>query len=156
MVAVIIKKNTCPDNNYLLNACRYVLDERAIAPGGFGVSAYSAETAYAQMKAVREYFNKDSMNPLIHIIISYDNAIPDLTTASAITRVLAQNLAVSNQVLYCTHAKGRGCSCFHAYILINAVSYGNGAIFNSSIPIMQEYCKFVSLMLGQPCRLFFD
>ena len=78
MVAVIIKKNTCPDNNYLLNACRYVLDERAIAPGGFGVSAYSAETAYAQMKAVREYFNKDSMNPLIHIIISYDNAIPDL------------------------------------------------------------------------------
>lgn len=156
MVAVIIKRNTSPENNYLQNACEYVLDERAIALGGFGVTPYSATDAYSQMQAERRYFNKESMNPLIHIIISYDQSVIDADTAARLSRQCASFFSNSYQVLYCAHEKDRSCSNYHTHLVINAVSFVNGAMFNSGIQNMQPFCDFVATITGKYCKLYFE
>lgn len=156
MAKIDVIRNTFGGVNYLQNAVNYVTDERALYGGGYGVNPYDSNTAYNQMMLTRQYFGKVSGNPLVHIVIAYDGSVRDIQTAARFGQQCAQYFACRFQVLYCTHYKDMGCSCFHTHIIINAVSYINGQMIQTGYDEMNAYCSFVTQVTGQKSWFYFD
>ena len=154
-VIVVRKPYNLKEDNYLWNACKYVLDDRAIHPGGYGVSPYKLQTAYEQMLAIKKYYGKTSGNQLIHLIISYDSLVTAEGQACALSCKLASYYQNSYQVLFCTHAKDRSCSNYHMHMIVNSVSYRDGKMFNSSIENMNQFCDYVTNVTGRRSRVYF-
>ena len=87
MVIVKIKRDISGENRYLKNAVRYVHDKKGVPPiflSGNGVDYTSAQKAFDQMYAVKQYFGKTSGNPLVHFMICFDKSV---TTADIATRL---------------------------------------------------------------------
>ena len=82
MAKIDIIRNTYGGLDYLNNALDYVSDCRALYNGGYGVNPYDTEMAYNQMMYTRQYFGKVSGNPLVHIVIAYNNQVKDIGTAA--------------------------------------------------------------------------
>lgn len=82
--------------------------------------------AYNQILAVKGYYGKASRNPLVHIIVVYDDGVKDINTSTRFSQQCAQFFASKFQVLYCTHKKDFQCGNFHTHIIVNSVSYING------------------------------
>ena len=155
-VITIRKPYNLKEDNYLRNACKYVLDSRAICPNGYGVSANSVQIAYEQMFAIKKYYGKTTGNQLIHLVISYDGSVTSKEQACALSCKLASYYKNDYQVLYCTHSKDRGCSGYHTHMIINSVSYRDGKMFISSIENMNQFCKYVSEVTGRKVKLYFE
>ena len=156
-VIVIRKSYNLKEDNYLWNACEYVLDSRAIRPGGYGVSPYSLRDVCEQMLAVKKYYGKTTGNQLIHLIVSYDDSVKTEEQACALTYRLASYYKNDYQVLFCTHEKDRSCSryCYHMHMMINSVSYRDGKMFISSIENMNQFCDYVTEITGRKSKLYF-
>lgn len=129
---------------------------KAIGAGGYGVDPYNADYAYYQMMANKSYFGKTGDNPLLHVIVSFDDSVTDADTARKMTEQCAGYYTSDYQVLYCTHEKERGCSHYHGHILINSVGYNNGRMINSSVGNMYQFCEHVARVTGQKYRLYFE
>lgn len=82
MANIDVIRNTYGGTRYLENAIQYVQDERPNYLDSYGVSKHSLPKAMNQMVATRRYFGKDSGNPLVHVIISYDSSVTDLEQAA--------------------------------------------------------------------------
>ncbi len=155
-VITIRKLYNLKEDNYLRNACKYVLDSRAIFSNGYGLSANSVQTAYEQMLAIKKYYGKTTGNQLMHLVISYDSSVTSKEQACALSCKLASYYKNEYQVLYCTHSKDRGCSGYHTHMIINSVSYRDGKMFISSIENMNQFCKYVSEVTGRKVKLYFE
>lgn len=156
MAKIDIIRNTYGGLNYLHKALEYVADYRALFTGGYGVNPYDTEMAYNQMLYTRQYFGKVSGNPLVHIVIAYNNQVKDLGTAAYFGQQCAQYFAPRFQVLYCNHMRDEHCCQFHTHIIINAVSYVNGQMITTGYDEMYDYCKYVEQVTGQKCWFYFD
>ena len=108
------------------------------------------------MLIVRKWFNKVSGNPLVHIVIAYNDKVTDLEVAAKYGKKCAEFFAGKYQVLYCTHLKDTECGSMHTHIVINAVSYHNGQMITTGYEEMTFFCQFVSEVTGQKCSFEFD
>ncbi len=156
MAKVSIIRNTYGGTQYLQNALNYVSDSRAMSIGGYGVNPYNPCDAYDQMMATRQYFGKVSGNPLVHIVVAYNDSVKDLNTAAKFGQQCAQFFSSRFQLLYCTHEKDFQCGNFHTHIIINAVSYINGQMIQTGYGEMKAYCDFVTQVTGQKSWFYFD
>ena len=156
MAKIDIIRNTYGGVKYLQNALNYVSDDRALYRGGYGVNPYDSSMAYDQMLYTRRYFNKVSGNPLVHIVVAYNDDVKDIDTAAMYGQNCAYYFANKFQVLYCTHAKDFHCGYYHTHIVINSVSYINGQMITTGYEEMNAYCNYVARVIGQRCRFYFD
>lgn len=149
MVNVIMIRNTYGGLEYLRKGCFYVTNHaRAIAPGGFGVNYTDAVACYNNMLAVKQFYHKTSDNPLLHIVVSYNENIKDIYDATRLSARIA-SFFTGYQYVYCTHSKDRECSWFHMHLVINSVSYLNGNLISSWIGYMQQFCAHVAAITHQ-------
>ena len=156
MATIDVIRNTYGGLEYLNNALGYVSDDRALYRGGYGFNPYDYSMAYNQMLYTRQYFNKVSGNPLVHIIIAYNDQVKDLATAARYGQQCAKHFSRCFQLLYCTHEKDTKCGSLHTHIIINAVSYVNGQMIQTGYEEMNAFCNYVSQVTGQSCRFYFD
>lgn len=156
MAKIDIIRNTYGGVNYLQNAVDYVSDERTLYKGGFGVTPYDTAMAYDQMLMTRQYFGKVSGNPLVHIVVAYNNSVKDISTAARFGQQCANFFSSRFQVLYCTHEKDFHCGRFHTHIIINSVSYINGQMIQTGFDEMKAYCNYVTKVTGQKSWFYFD
>ena len=149
MVNVIIIRNTYGGLEYLRRCCFYVTNHaRAISAGGFGVDYTDAVKCYENMLAVKKYYNKTSDNPLLHIVVSYDQSVKDIFTACKYSAKIASFFG-GYQYAYCTHEKDRECSWFHMHLIVNSVSYVNGHLISSWIGNLHQFCAHISAITHQ-------
>lgn len=156
MVVMDVIRDTSGGLKYLRNACEYLEnEEKSIYTGGYGVNPYDLNKTYRQMVSVRQYYEKTSGNPLIHFIISFDEAVQTEADAILFTRNLASFFSSRYQVLYCVHYKPHGCSLYHAHIVINAVSFVDGLMYNSNVDEITRYANHVAETLSRRVRWVF-
>ena len=156
MAKIDIIRNTYGGLEYLLNALAYASDARSLYRGGFGVNPYNYEEAYNQMLIVRIWFNKTSGNPLVHIVIAYNDKVKELAVAAEYGKKCAEYFAGKYQVLFCTHLKDTKCGSLHTHIIINSVSYHNGQMITTGYEEMYFFCEYVAKVTGQKCAFHFD
>lgn len=156
MAKIDIIRNTYGGLEYLLNALAYVSDGRALYRGGFGVNPYDYTKAYNQMLMTRQYFNKVSGNPLVHIVIAYNDQVKDIAVAAMYGQKCAMYFTGKYQVLYCTHLKDTDCGSMHTHIIINAVGYHSGQMITTGYEEMTFFCDYVAKVTGQNCWFYFD
>ena len=156
MARISVIRNTYGGSQYLQNALNYVTDSRAMFVRGYGVNPYDPNMAYNQMMAVRQYFGKTSGNPLVHIVVAYNNNVTDIRTAARFGQQIVQLFSRLFQLLYCTHEKDFQCGQFHTHIIINAVSYINGQMIQTGPKEMREFCDYVTHVTGQESWFYFD
>ena len=156
MAKIDVIRNTYGGLEYLQNALDYVSDDRALYRGGYGVNPYDYNMAYNQMLYIRQYFNKVSGNPLVHIVIAYNDQVKDIAVAAMYGQKCAMFFAGKYQVLYCTHHKDTNCGSMHTHIIINAVSYVKGQMIVTGWEEMNAYCQYVAKVTGQKCWFYFD
>lgn len=156
MVVMDVIRDTQGGLKYLRNACEYLEDEeKSVYTGGFGVNPYNVNQTYKQMVSIRQYFDKTSGNPLMHFIISFDEVVQKEDDAIMFTKNLASFFSSRHQVLYCVHYKPRNCSLYHAHIIINAVSFVNGMMYNSSAAEINMYANYATELLCRRVRWHF-
>lgn len=149
MVNVIMIRNTYGGLEYLRKGCFYVTNHaRAIAPGGFGVNYTDAVACYQNMLAVKQFYHKTSDNPLLHIVVSYNNCVQDILTAARLSAKIA-TFFTGYQYVYCTHFKDRECSHFHMHLVINSVSYIDGHLISSWLGNLHQFCGHVAAITHQ-------
>ncbi len=156
MAKIDVIRNTYGGLEYLQRALNYATDTRAMYGNGFGVNPYDSNMAYTQMMAVRQYFGKVSGNPLVHIVVAYNDSVRDINTAAKFGQQCAQFFSSRFQLLYCTHEKDVYCGHFHTHIIINAVSYINGQMIQTGYAEMKAYCNYVTKVTGQKSWFYFD
>lgn len=156
MAKVSVIRNTYGGTQYLQNALDYVSDSRALYGGGYGVNPYNPNIAYNQMMATRRYFGKVSGNPLVHVVVAYNDSVKDINTAARYGQQCAQFFSNRFQLLYCTHEKDVNCGHFHTHIIINSVSYINGQMIQTGVAEMKAYCDYVAQVTGQSTQFYFD
>ena len=108
------------------------------------------------MYDVKKYYGKTSGNPLVHIVVAYNDDVKDIDTAAMYGQNCAYYFANKFQVLYCTHAKDFHCGYYHTHIVVNAVSYLNGQMIVTGYNEMNSFCQYVSQVTGQKCWFYFD
>ena len=102
-----IIRNTSADASYLYHALYYIWDERALTKEARGVGL-DAERAFEEMMAVKRYFGKVSGNPLIHMVVSFDNRkVHEDGSAIYQARNISSYYADKYQVAWCVHMKGQ-------------------------------------------------
>lgn len=156
MVVMDVIRDTQGGLKYLRNACEYLEDEeKSVYTGGFGVNPYNVNQTYKEIVSIRQYFEKTSGNPLMHFIISFDETVQTEETAILLTQNLAAFFRTRYQVLYCVHEKHRGCSYYHAHIVINAVSFVDGLMYNSNVEEINRYANYIAEMTSRRVRWVF-
>ena len=156
MVIMDVIRDTRGGLKYLYNASRYLEDdEKSVYTGGYGVNPYNLNTTFRQMVSVRQYYEKTSGNPLMHFMISFDETVQTEEAAIMLTQSLAAFFRTRYQVLYCVHEKRRGCSLYHAHIVINAVSFVDGLMYNSNVDEINRYANYVAEMTTRRVRWVF-
>lgn len=156
MAKVIMIRNTYGGAGYLANALDYVRDERNQYGGGYGVDPYSPTVAYEQMMYTKRYFNKTSGNPLVHIIVGYTKNVTSMNAAAVYGNSIARMFADRYQVLYCTHQyDDEYYNWYHTHLIVNSVSYVNGAMMETGYREMNQFCKQLSGLLNEPCTFIF-
>lgn len=144
-----IIRNTSADASYLYHALHYIWDERAITQEARGVGL-DANRAFEEMMDVKRYFGKVSGNPLIHMVVSFDNRrVHEERSAIYQARSIASYYADQYQVAWCVHMKGQKrrsgqcASLFHAHIILNSVSYIDGRMFAENHSDMNAFLAFL-------------
>lgn len=147
-----IIRNTSADASYLYHALRYIWDERALTLEARGVSL-DAERAFEEMMKVKRYFGKVSGNPLIHMVVSFDNRkVHEEGSAIYQARNIASYYADKYQVAWCVHMKGQKrrsgqcASLFHAHIILNSVSFLDGRMFAENHSDLNAFLGFLKDM----------
>lgn len=162
MAIIKVKRDTYSGESYLHNLCCYIekknINGETVYPvdvGGNGVNFYSAADVQNQMMAVKKFYGKTSDNPLIHLMVCYDESVTGSEQACNLSRKIASFYDDDYQYYYCTHNKDNEFPHYHTHILINSVNYINGKLFNSGYENMQSFCKYVADVTGQKSRLIF-
>lgn len=156
MARIKVIRNTYGGDEYLWNGCHYIHDpKKAIVSGGYGVNYSNPVAVYTQMKTIKKMFNKESGNPLAHIIVSFSGSVNDLETALKYADVCAVYFSNRFQVYYCLHNKDAGCSHYHVHMIINSVSYKNGKMISTGDDTMSPYTEFVSKLLNEYSHYYF-
>lgn len=159
MVIIKVKRDISGQERYLKNAIKYVHDkdgEPPISLDGNGVDFKSVTGSFEQMYLVKQYFGKTSGNPLVHIIVGFDQNVKDGETASRLAWSIAAHFMHDYQYLVCTHAKDQKHGFYHCHIILNSVSFKDGKMFHSGISEMSAFCDYVGWITGRPTKLVFE
>ena len=156
MVIVKVIKDIHGGEEYLSNICHYVTDGRQIFVNGNGVNPHDTEAAVQQMMRVKEEFGKANRNPLVHLMVSYDDSVAEAGKACWYTDKIAEYFYPRHQTLQSTHGKHRGCSVYHAHIIVNACSYVDGKMLRFNYTAMHDFCKHVRTVTGCKTQLIYD
>jgi hypothetical protein len=105
------------------------------------------------MVQVQKYFGKEYFNPLLHFVVCYGKEVKTEDEALRLSCKIAEFYQYQFQVFGGIHCKKNNESKYHLHLMVNAVSYVNGAMVNSWIPYLEEFRKYVSLVTGQPVQL---
>ena len=161
MVLVKVKRDITGGERYLKNALHYVFgkeDDKPVSISGNGVDTTSVNAAFEQMHNVKKYYGKTSGNPLVHLMVTYDNSVDDPDTAVQYTDEIADYFADRFQTLQCTHheEQNNGKSLYHTHIVANSVSFTDGMMFKSGRPDLQGFCEHIEEVTGQKTLLKFE
>lgn len=156
MVKIKLIRNTYGGEAYLRNACKYSLQKESVNVDGYGVNPYNIDDTFMQMMAVKKYYRKTSRNPLIHIIISFDDCVDTVLDAIELSRKIVSYYTPQYQILWFVHRKDHGCSSYHMHMIINSVSYIDGRMFDSGIEKMNRFRNYVSELIGRKISLSFE
>lgn len=143
MPNVVIVRNTYPNEVALRNVIRYALD-KAVAVGGYGVYA-NIETAYLQMKFVKEAFYQTESLQLKHFFITLDHWE---TMYLDDEELLQLGFAVGQlfheyQMVYGIHYGG---SHVHMHIVMNTTSFLDGHQYSDGITMFNRLCEFLKTL----------
>ena len=157
-MAIIVKiiKRSDARIGYLHNMCRYVRDHRAIEKGGNGVNILDPEKAFAEMVWIRQYYGQVSTNPLIQIVVSFDEWTDNIQSAKVLAPQIADIFKNEYMYLWCLHHNDKESAHFHMHILLHSVNIVNGNLFHSSIYNMNGFCYHVTRLTHLPCQLIFE
>lgn len=155
MAEVMIIRNTYGGSEYVRNAVNYVLDERAVHKGGFGVNTYNSTDVYNQFMAVKNYYQKEDFNPLVHFVVAFGKGVDTKEKAVFCTYMIAQYFSSEYQVIYCIHKKDAGNSSYHAHIIVNSVSYRDGYMMETGWYEMNKVCELVSKVTHENTHFIF-
>lgn len=162
MVIVKVMRNLDTPEQHLQNAVGYIhhKNKQNIKPlslSGNGVDYTSTHNAYQQMMDVKKYYEKTSGNPLVHMMISYDNqSAPDAETACQLTEKEAEYYQDEYQTIQCTHEADHEHSNYHSHVVINSVSCQDGKMIHTSKSDMKPFCHYISDLTGAKVRLEFE
>lgn len=156
MVYVKLIRNTYGGLSYIKSLCKYIFKDDLRGVGGYGVNPYNPDLANAQMRYVKICYDKESGNPLIHIMISLDECTETKEKACEFADKFARYYMDQYQVLWAVHQKERDKSHFHVHLILNSVSYVNGKMFHGDIGEMNAYCKYVAKLTTRKVWLAFE
>lgn len=156
-MAIIVKviRHTNPGLPYLWSLCGYGRDHE-ISRGGFGLNPYVREAAYAQMVALRRYYNQLSTNPAAHLVVSFDGLTDNAEFALQNAPAIAAYFQNSYQLIWSVHPADHDSSHYHIHILMNSVNMQNGNLFHSGPAEMHAFAAHVMQFTGQPYKLVFE
>lgn len=156
-MAVIVKviRHTNPGLPYLRNLCNYGQDHE-IARDGLGVNPDIQDVAYAQMVALRRYYNQLSTNPAAHIVVSFDGWTDNAEFALQYAPTIAAYFQNSYQLIWSVHPADQDSSHYHMHIMLNSVNIQNGKLFHSGPAEMHAFAVYVMQFTGQPYKLVFE
>ncbi len=158
MVIVKIKRDISGENRYLKNAVRYVHDKKGVPPiflSGNGVDYTSAQKAFDQMYAVKQYFGKTSGNPLVHFMICFDKSVTTADIATRLSWSAAAYFMHDYQYIVCTHFRDHDFNHYHCHIVLNSVSFKDGKMIHTGRAELEDYCKYISRITGQTTKFEF-
>lgn len=149
MVEIKLNRNIDDGAHYLKASCNYVIKKpEQVSFGCYGVSCCDPDAAFTQMMAVKKYFGKTSGNPLIHLIISYDDCVRDILDAVETSKSIVSYFTPRYQLIWALHHKERGCSKYHLHIVLNSVSYVDGKMAHTGIYEVNQFAQYVSSCTG--------
>ena len=156
-MAIIVKviRHTNPGLPYLRNLCTYGRDHE-IARDGLGVNPDIQDVAYAQMVALRRYYNQLSTNPAAHIVVSFDGWTDNAEFALQYAPTIAAYFQNSYQLIWSVHPADQDSSHYHMHIMLNSVNIQNGKLFHSGPAEMHAFAAYVMQFTGQPYKLVFE
>ncbi len=153
MVIVKSKRDTYGANSdYLYKSLNYLYDkEKALHIGGYGVNPYNLEETFKQMMFVKNYFHRTTDNPIMHFIVSFDDKVRTYERAKALAVIICAYFKCRYQLLWAVHRKVRGDSTYHLHIIMNAVSFVDGKLYNSSRENLGKFCYHIQNCTGSAC-----
>ena len=158
MVIVKIKRDISGENRYLKNAVRYVHDKKGVPPiflSGNGVDYTSAQKAFDQMYAVKQYFGKTSGNPLVHFMICFDKSVTTADIATRLSWSAAAYFMHDYQYIVCKHFRDHDFNHYHCHIVLNSVSFKDGKMIHTGRAELEDYCKYISRITEQTTKFEF-
>lgn len=155
MENVIIKKGMPGDDEHLKNLIKYIEDDRKLMIGGNGVDYTNPSIAVEQMMCVKEHFGKTHNDPLVQVIVTFDDSVKDADTACEYVQKAAAFYEDDYQTIYCVHEKDHDCQNYHGHILINPVNIHDGKMLNTSHDQMNAFRSHVSDITGNENRLIY-
>jgi hypothetical protein len=156
-MAVIVKviRHSIAGLPYLWNICGYGRDHE-IARGGYGLNPFVQETAYSQMVTLRRYHNQLSTNPVVHIVVSFDEQTDNAEFAIKKAPAIAAYFKNYYQLIWSVHPADQDSSHYHLHIMLNTVNAKNGRLFHSGPAEMHAFAAHVKQFTGQPYKLVFE
>lgn len=156
-MAIIVKviRHTNPGLPYLRNLCNYGRDHE-IARDGLGVNPDIQDVAYAQMVALRRYYNQLSTNPAAHIVVSFDGWTDNAEFVLQNAPAIAAYFQNSYQLIWSVHPADQDSSHYHMHIMLNSVNIQSGKLFHSGPAEMHAFAAYVMQFTGQPYKLVFE
>ena len=154
-IIVKIKRQSDGGIGYLHNMCHYVRDHRAIAKGGYGLNIEDPEIAFSQMVWIRKYYGQVSTNPLIQIVVSFDEGTDNIQSAILLAPKIASYFNSEFVYLWCIHHADKDSAHYHMHILLHSVNLRNGNLYHSSRYNMTGLCYHIEKLTYMQCHLIF-
>lgn len=157
MVIIKVIRHSGEVSEYLQSMIGYVTDSRALVSGGYGLNPYNPAMAYAQMVAVKQYYNQTSMNPLIHLVVSLDGVSNNAEIAVMMAPWIASYFQSNYQLMWCLHAPDElSAHHYHIHILLNPVNVQNGHLFHSGPYEMNAFGFHVKSITGDSFQVRYE
>ena len=137
---------------YPWNICNYGRDHE-IARGGYGLNPFVQEAAYSGMVTLRRYHHQLSTNPIVHIVVSFDEQTDNAEFAIKNAPAIAAFFKDHYQLIWMVHPADPDSSHFHMHILLHSVNLQNGKLFHSGPYEMNAFCYHVKSITGMGFRL---
>ena len=155
MAVIKLIRNTYGGIEYIYNLCAYIHNSQYMKKcSGIGVCASDHKKAAAEMILVRRFFHKESGNPLIHIIIAFDDTVKDEELAWSYIKTIASYFTLTHQIYFGMHGKDKDCPHLHGHLIVNSVSFVNGKMLNTDEE-MPAFKHIVEETIGQKCKMVY-
>ena len=127
----------------LQGAIRYILNPQKTTDDLIYVCGVSKESAFEDMRFLKELYCKTSGRQYLHWILSHDKGVP-LEIVKAVNREVMDLIAKEYQVIAATHTNTNN---LHTHFILNAVRIKDGKKFSQSRRDMLQFREAVNKIL---------
>lgn len=127
----------------LQGAIRYILNPQKNTDDLIYVCGVSKESAFEDMRFLKELYCKTSGRQYLHWILSHDKGVP-LEIVKAVNREVMDLIAKEYQVIAATHTNTNN---LHTHFILNAVRIKDGKKFSQSRRDMLQFREAVNKIL---------